>query len=262
MKIISAKNITTTFIEKKRSHHVLHGVDFEMEQGEFVAIVGESGSGKSTFGKILLGLIDPTEGEVLFKGEPSSKYKFSDRNKFIQMVLQNPYSAFDPIQSIEDSLKEVIISNGIVSDKNSVDKIIMTQLEKYGLSGIDIKRPSHKLSGGQLQRLGILRAMLVKPKVLVADEVVSALDNELKLAVLDILKKLQQKYDLSIIFITHNIGSIQNYADRILVFKDGKIVEQGMTKQILFDSQVDYTQKLIMALPDFGDKLQKIKKKI
>ncbi len=250
MKIIKAKNITKTFIEKKQSHEVLRGIDFELEKGEFVAIVGESGSGKSTFGKILLGLIDPTKGEVLFNEKPSFSYSSSQRHRFIQMVLQNPYSAFDPIQSIEESLKEVIFSNGIIDDKYSADEIINTQLDKYGLFGIDIKRPTHKLSGGQLQRLGILRAMLVNPEVLVADEVVSALDNELKLVVLDILKKLQEQFGLSIIFITHNIGSIQNYADRIVVFKDGKIVEQGSANQFLFSPKVDYTVKLLNALPN------------
>ncbi len=250
MKIINARNITKIFTEKKQSHKVLYGVDFELNKGEFVAIVGESGSGKSTFGKILLGLINPTEGEVLFNEKPSSNYSSSERHRFIQMVLQNPYSAFDPIQSIEESLKEVIFSNGIVDDKHNADEIINTQLDKYGLSKIDIKRPTHKLSGGQLQRLGILRAMLVKPEVLVADEVVSALDNELKLVVLDILKKLQEKFELSIIFITHNIGSIQNYADRIVVFKDGKIVEKGSANQILFNPKVDYTVKLLNSLPN------------
>ncbi len=249
MKIISAKNISKIFIEKKREFHVLGGIDFELEKGEFVAIVGESGSGKSTFGKILLGLIPPTEGEIYFNGEPSFKYKASERHKFIQMVLQNPYSAFDPIQSIEESLKEVIHSNGILDDKHNANDIIQTELDKYGLSEIDIKRASHKLSGGQLQRLGILRAMLVKPDVLVADEVVSALDNELKLSILDVLKGLQKKYNLSIIFITHNIGSVQNYADRIMVFKDGKVVESGSAKQILFAPKVEYTKKLIEALP-------------
>ncbi len=249
MKIISAKNISKTFVEKNKRYKVLYDVDFELEKGEFVAIVGESGSGKSTFAKILMGLIQPTNGEILFNGMSSSEYKDSEKHKFMQMVLQNPYSAFDPIQSIENSLKEVVLSNGITRDKSDVNEIIRTQLEKYGLSEIDIKRPSHKLSGGQLQRLGILRAMLVKPDVLVADEVVSALDNELKLAVLDILKALQIKYNLSIIFITHNIGSIQNYADRILVFKEGRIVERGSAKQILFSPENEYTKKLIDALP-------------
>ncbi len=247
MKIIETKAITKSYQIGQKTKKVLSEINFILEKGEFIAIVGESGSGKSTFAKVLLDLTKADSGEILFHNQPAETIK--DRHIFIQTVLQNPYSAFDPLQTVAKSLKNVIVSNHLISDKSQADQFIQTELKKYGLTGIDVNKKARHFSGGQLQLLGILRAMLIKPEVLLADEVISALDNELKLEILDLLKNLQKKEELSILFITHNIGSIQNYADKIIVFKEGQIVESGTTNRILFNADNQYTKKLIAALP-------------
>ncbi|MDO5714239.1 MAG: ABC transporter ATP-binding protein [Tissierellia bacterium] len=241
MKLIEGKNLSKNYIVGKNKKIALDSVSFSLEEGEFVGLVGESGSGKSTLAKILIGLIKPDVGEV--------QSLESKKNRMVQMIPQNPYGAFDPLATMEVSLVEPLLAHKIITRRKEGRELVREKLSDYGLSEDSLDKYPGEFSGGQLQRLGILRGMLLEPKVLIADEIISALDSHRKLAILELLKNLQLKDGLSILFITHDIAVIQNFADRIIVMRAGRIVEEGPTKEILLSPKDKYTKELLEAVP-------------
>lgn len=229
--MIVIKNLT----KKYNNSYAIKDISFTIKDLEFVSLVGESGSGKSTIAKILTNIVKKDKGEIYIDDENIDNITTYKRNQKINMVLQNPYSAFDPLISIEKSLKDVIQSNNLKNIN------IEEELIKYGLKKEDRFKKGNEFSGGQLQRLSILRSMLLKPELLILDEVTSNLDYELKIQILELIKNI----NISILFITHDIDIIKDCADKIIVLKEAEIVEVGSKEDIFINPKQEYTKKLI-----------------
>jgi peptide/nickel transport system ATP-binding protein len=263
--ILEARNISKlydlrgSFIESllSRDQAYLKAVDnisFKIEQGETFGLVGESGCGKTTTGRLIINTIRTTSGEVFFEGVNLSTVKDRDDIKNLalkmQMIFQDPYEYLSPWLNVKDTLAEPLRIHNIMDEDQIEDKVIEV-METVGLTPVDMVLPkfSYQLSGGQRQRVGIARALMLNPIFLVADEPVSMLDVSIRVGVLNLLKDLQKKYNLTSLFITHDIAISRYMSDRIAVMYLGKIVEMGPTEKIISDPQHPYTQALITAVP-------------
>lgn len=209
------------------------GVSFSLEEGDNLAIVGESGCGKSTLAKLMMGLLKADEGQIL-----------SHRRK-MSMVFQDPYSSLDPLWSLRSSLLEALLKQKL-SPQEKHSKILKV-LESVGLTLKMIDRFPHEFSGGQRQRMAIARALLTEPKILILDEAVSSLDILVQKQIMDLLVQLKKEFNLTYIFISHNLKIVKNFSDRIAVMRDGKIIETGSAKDIFAKPKELYTQTLIKA---------------
>ncbi|MBB6448497.1 peptide/nickel transport system ATP-binding protein/oligopeptide transport system ATP-binding protein [Geomicrobium halophilum] len=226
-------------------------VSFAIHSGETLSIVGESGCGKSTTGRAILRLEEPTDGEIYFDGEDFrklSKSQLRKRRKDIQIIFQDPYASLNPRQKVKQILDEAMAIQGVVPKKDRPARI-RELMEVVGLRPQQAERYPHEFSGGQRQRIGIARALSVDPKLIVCDEAVSALDVSTQAQVLNLLKDLQRKFDLTFLFISHDLGVVRHISDRVVVMYLGKIVEIA-DKKSLFDSpHHPYTRALLSAIP-------------
>lgn len=230
----------------------LDEVSFELKAGETLGIVGESGSGKSTLARVLLGLLPPVRGKIAFKGRDilaSDRAEWKVLRKSLQIVFQDPFSTLNPRQRVGEALLEPLQVHGFSTDFGTCQKRVVGMLHKVGLSEKYLNRFPHELSGGQRQRVSIARALMLGPQVLVCDEAVSALDVTVQALVLNLLKDLQQEFDLSYLFISHDLAAVSFISDRILVMKAGKVIEAGETKELLTNPSHPYTQALLKAIP-------------
>lgn len=260
-KIIEARNIDKSFDQ----HKVLDNISFSLNEGETLGIAGASGSGKSTLSKILVGIMEADSGEVLFRKEalPLIKKGRRDTARFpIQMVFQNSKAAFNPRQTLEKSLNEVALRHEKEfrkSAKESTDKSCSSKPTKETVKGkieelllqceLDpdlLKRYPEQLSGGQLQRMAICRAMLTEPKVLIADEIISALDIPVQLEVMKTLKKMVDKNGMTLIFISHDLNAIGMMAEKTMVLSEGKLEFYDETRR-LWESENEVIKELIRA---------------
>lgn len=239
-----------SFFRAKQYVHAVNGVSLELNDKETIGIVGESGCGKSTTGRCLLRLIEPTKGEILFQGRDITKLSKVEMNKLrkeIQMVFQDPMESMNPKLTIREILSEPLIAHKIPKAQH-VELIVKT-LDLVGLSEKHIFRYPHEFSGGQRQRIGIARAIILRPKIVVLDEPVSALDVSVQSQILNLLQDLQEELGLSYIFISHDLGVVQHIVHRIGVMYLGEMVEIG-EKEKIFDKPLHpYTQALISAIP-------------
>ncbi|MFE8700562.1 ABC transporter ATP-binding protein [Cytobacillus sp. FJAT-54145] len=226
-------------------------VSFTVYEGETVSIVGESGCGKSTTGRAILRLDEPTSGEINFDGEnllALNKSKMRQKRKDLQIIFQDPYASLNPRQTVSQILEEALEIQKVVPPRERRQKIVEL-LETVGIGAHQIDRHPHEFSGGQRQRVGIARALSVNPKLIICDEAVSALDVSIQAQVLNLLKDLQRKFQLTYLFISHDLGVVRHISDRIIVMYLGKIVEIG-DKQSLFENpQHPYTRALLSAIP-------------
>lgn len=232
----------------------LDGVSFELYQGETVSIVGESGCGKSTLAKTILGLHRPTKGVMYFEGKDMSEFTKEDLKAYranVGYVQQDPYGALPPFMTVRRILEEPLIING-VKDKAERDKRIKAVLEEVKLVPVEDFLPKfpHMLSGGQQQRLVIARAMILEPKMLVADEPVSMLDASVRVEILQLLRGLQKKHNLAIIYITHDLSTVRYFSERIFTMYGAKIIEKSTTESLLDNPLHPYTQALFKATSD------------
>ncbi|KGA96013.1 peptide ABC transporter ATP-binding protein [Alkalihalobacillus alcalophilus ATCC 27647 = CGMCC 1.3604] len=239
---------------KKNSRFVkaVDGVSFVVKKGETLGIVGESGCGKSTMGRTILQLQTPTEGEVLFEGEDISKFnrkRLREIRKDIQIIFQDPFGSLNQRMTVGAMLSEIIHVHKIVP-KNEVLKYVQKLLEDVGLNKEHYWRYPHEFSGGQRQRISIARALAVKPKLIICDEAVSALDVSVQAQVLNLLKKLKYKYNLTYIFISHDLSVVKHISDRVGVMYLGKVVELANKKAMYQDPKHPYTQALFSSIPD------------
>lgn len=258
MKIIEVVDLKKSFtintpvlgIEKAKVKAV-NGVNFHINQGETLGLVGESGSGKTTTGKLILRLLKPTEGKILLEGKDISN--ISDRNfrkirRDLQVVFQNPYAALDPKMTIYDILTQPLVIHKIV-EPLEFNKEVVRLLNLVGLSEKDSRRFPHEFSGGQRQRIGIARALASKPKFIVCDEPVSALDVSIQSQILNLMMELQKEFKLSYLFIAHGLNVIKHVSDRVAVMYLGKILEIGDANTIYNSPKHPYTKALISASP-------------
>ena len=226
-------------------------VSFEIERGTTTAIVGESGSGKSTVAQMMLRLLEPTSGRVLFEGKDVTTYSgqaLKTLRRRVQPIFQNPYGTLDPMYSIYRTIEEPLRLHGI-GDAKSREAKVRDLLDKVALPSEMMRRYPNELSGGQRQRVAIARALALDPEVVICDEAVSALDVLVQAQVLELLNDLQAELGLSYLFITHDLAVVRQIADRTLVMEKGKVVEQGTTDEVFHSPQQDYTKRLLAAIP-------------
>lgn len=228
-------------------------VSFSIEQGKTYGLVGESGSGKSTTGRAIVGLENITAGKILFEGEDitSRKSKTKDMRKDIQMIFQDPYSSLNPRKRVLDIIAEPL-RNYEKLTKSEEKQRVYELLELVGLNPESVWKFPHQFSGGQRQRIGVARAIALKPKLIIADEPVSALDVSVQAQVLNFMQDIQKELDLTYLFISHDLGVVEHMCDEIAIMYRGRYVEQGTRKDIFENPQHIYTKRLIAAIPDIN----------
>lgn len=238
---------------KRVQGHVkaVEDVSLEMFEGESLGVVGESGCGKSTLGRAVLGLESVTEGKVIFRGQELQH--LSDRNRLpfkkqMQMIFQDPYASLNPRQRIGDALEEVFIMHTKLSSKDRREKVI-DLLNEVGLKEEHYDRYPHEFSGGQRQRIGIARSIALNPSVIICDEAVSALDVSVQAQVLKLLKTLQSKYGLTYLFISHDLGVVRYFCNRVMVMYLGNTAELASAKQLYENPLHPYTKALLSSIP-------------
>lgn len=227
------------------------GVSFTVNKGETLGIVGESGCGKSTTGRMLMRLIDPSEGKVTFEDRELTSLSHSEMRKIrreMQMVFQDPFASLNPRHTVEQILEEPLKVHGMGSAKER-KKRVHELLNIVGLSSYHAKRYPHQFSGGQRQRIGIARALMTKPKLIIADEPVSALDVSIQSQVLNLMQDLQKEFGLTYIFIAHDLGVVRHISDRVGVMYLGKMVELSNSETLYEKPLHPYTQALLSAVP-------------
>lgn len=263
-KVLSANDVVVKFNLRGRTLTAIRGVSLDLYKGESLAIVGESGSGKSVFTKTFMGLLDANgwidTGEILYKNEDLSKFKDEKdwvriRGKEIAMVFQDPMTSLNPLKTIGKQIQETIeLHRGIKGE--AAKNLTMEILTDVGIQMPEkrYKQYPHEFSGGMRQRVVIAIAVACNPNVLICDEPTTALDVTIQAQILQLLKNLQDKYQLTIIYITHDLGVVANVADRIAVMYAGDLVEVGMCEEIFYNSQHPYTWALLSSLPQLGVK--------
>ena len=255
--VLEAKNIVRDYylpggmFKKARTVHAVKGVSFSVEQGKTLAIVGESGCGKSTLARIVT-MIDPaTSGDLMIDGKKVDIFKGDltpEIRRKVQIVFQNPYGSLNPRKKIGDILMEPLLINTNTPAAERRD-LAMAMLKKVGLQDVHFNRYPHMFSGGQRQRVAIARALMLKPRLLVLDEPVSALDLSVQAQVLNLLADLQDELNLTYVFISHDLSVVRYMADEVMVMYFGEAVEYGTRDQVFSDPQHNYTKTLFAATP-------------
>ncbi|GAA1154805.1 ABC transporter ATP-binding protein [Microbacterium oxydans] len=233
------------------SRRVLDDVSLSIDEGDSLGLVGESGAGKSTILRLLLGLATPLGGQVLFEGTALNPRDRAQMRRFrasVQPIFQDPYSSLDPRQRIDRIVGEPLRSLGLASGADA-QRRISEALDAVGLPADTARRYPHEFSGGQRQRIAIARAVVSRPRVLLADEPVSALDVTTRVQVLELLDRLRRENGLSLVMVSHDLTAIASACDRTVVLKDGRVVEQGATSDVLHAPQDPYTRALVDAVP-------------
>lgn len=235
---------------KKASLKAVQDVSFSLEKGETLGIVGESGCGKSTLGRLVLRLLEPTGGRVIFENEDLtslSQRELKERRRDFQMIFQDPYASFDPRKTIKKILEEPLAAHKVPVDQRQA--LIEQMLSVTGLPIDALKRYPHEFSGGQRQRIGIARALILNPKLIIADEPVAALDVSIQAQILNLLMDIQKEFGLSMIFIAHNLATVQYISQRIIVMYLGHVVEIADADVLYENPCHPYTQALIASIP-------------
>jgi len=243
--------VTRGVMGRKSTIRALDGVTIEVFKGETLGVVGESGCGKSTLGRLIVRLDEPTAGIVLFRGKNISHLRGEDLMAYrrrVQLVFQDPASSLNPKKTVGQTLTEPLIIHNIV-DRNLRRERVAETISQVGLSGDYIHRYPHELSGGQRQRVGIARALIVAPELIVADEPVSSLDVSIQAQILNLLKDLRDLYNLTYIFISHDLNVVRFMSDRIAVLYRGRIMELASSYELYENPLHPYTRTLLAAIP-------------
>ena len=228
------------------------GVDLQIAQGEVVGLVGESGSGKSTLGRLMLRLIEPTEGRITFEGKDITdldQKRLRQLRRRMQIIFQDPFSSLDPRKTVERLIGDSFVIHNLYKGKERRDRIIHL-LEKVGLSGDHLKRLPHEFSGGQRQRIGVARALAVEPSLIIADEPVSALDVSVQAQIINLMADLQREFNLSMLFISHDLKVVEYLSDRVIVMYLGRVMEEAPASSLYARPHHPYSEALLSAAPE------------
>ncbi|WP_078430510.1 ABC transporter ATP-binding protein [Alkalihalobacterium alkalinitrilicum] len=237
--------------QKKSQVTILKNINLEINTNETVALVGESGSGKTTLGECIGGLRSIPHSTVYFNGKCINELKKEERTYFrksVQFVFQNPHSSVNPRMTVYDILREPISIHKLTKTKKEEQEMILQLLEDVGLPSSLLHSKAKNLSGGQCQRLAIARAISLKPPLIICDEAVSALDVSVQATIIQLLQSLQKKYGLSYLFISHDLGVVRAIADRVVVLKNGEIVEEQLSEELFNQPKHSYTKELLSSV--------------
>ena len=254
MKILEVNNLIKTFKDpNNNSFKVLDDITFSLNTGEVLGLVGESGSGKTTLGRTIIRLTNQDSGKIIFNSldiSNLSKSAMKKVRKEIQIIFQDPFGSLNPRHSIERIIGEPLLVHNY-GNYNEIKKRILELLDQVGLPSDSMKLYPHEFSGGQRQRIAIARAIALKPKFLIADEAVSALDVSIQSQILNLISDLVKEYNISMIFISHDLSVIRHISSSIAIMQKGKIVEMGNTERVLKQPSHQYTKMFISAVPGF-----------
>lgn len=256
MALLSVSELRTSFVTGGNVVHAVDDVSLDIEPGETVGLVGESGCGKSTLGKTILRLVEPASGNIVFDGtdfRSLSGTALRAHRRRLQMIFQDPFASLNPRHTIGDILATPLKVHGF-ADRSERRRRVTDMLERVGLPSTSTSRYPHEFSGGQRQRLGIARALILMPDLIVCDEPVSALDLSIQAQILNLLAGIKREFNLSLLFISHDLSVIRYFADRVFVMYLGRIVESGSHRQLWDHPLHPYTRALIDAVPDPGQR--------
>jgi len=262
MALVEVRDVTKIYLtgesmfggSSEREVRAVDGVSLDIHEGETLGLVGESGSGKSTLGRLILRLIEPTSGTVRFDGRDLTKASASEMRRLrreMQIIFQDPFGSLDPRMRVEDVIAEPLIIHESISRESRRGRVAEL-LKAVGLDQSAAQRFPHEFSGGQRQRIGIARALALRPRFIVADEPVSALDVSVGAQIVNLLKQLQKNFGLTYLFISHSMPVVRYLATRIAVMYRGRLVEVGTTEKITQQAQNAYTRSLLQATPEIS----------
>ncbi|MBO5384690.1 ABC transporter ATP-binding protein [bacterium] len=262
------KNLEVTYQTKKnvfggtQTIYAVNNISLDIKKGEILAIAGESGCGKSTLAKAIMKLVNSKSGKILINGQNiltiSKREDLKSFYQKVQMIFQNPYSSLNPKMKIGDILKEPLEINTSLK-KEEINKIIEEKIEKVGLDKSCLNLYPHEFSGGQRQRIAIARSLILNPEFIIADEPVSALDVSIQAQIINLLKQLKEDFNLTFLFISHDLSVIKYLSDRIAIMYLGEIVEIGRTEEIFTNPKHPYTKALLSAVPELNTRENKEK---
>lgn len=263
-KILEVKNLKKYFNTTKGTLHAVDGVNFSIERGKTLGIVGESGCGKSTTGRVILRLLEATDGEIYFEGKNIrnfSKSEMINLRQEMQIIFQDPFASLNPRMTVSEIIAEPLIIHKKCKDKIELAEKVKNLMDTVGLSQRLINTYPHELDGGRRQRIGIARALALNPKFIVCDEPVSALDVSIQAQVLNLMKDLQEELGLTYMFITHDLSVVKHFSDDIAVMYLGELVEKAPSRELFKNPVHPYTKALLSAIPvpSLKHKMQRVR---